>query len=208
MCNKFLISPNEYLNTSIQAFYNSDYLGGRSRHDIEGTIENVICTLKNDITPFEDSDLQGCTQQLGNILSKDFPNILQHTKLKNLTVCVVPRAKANYNQNQLLFKSTILEVVSGLSEFNDGTNFITRHADTRTTHRNKSGHGGSGDQPYPGITKETCSISNDVKDTNILLIDDLYTESINIDEDAIQALLDKGARKVFFYAIGKTVKTV
>ena len=56
------------------------------------------------------------------------------------------------------------------------------------------------------LQKKTCSISNDVKDTNILLIDDLYTKTINIDEDAIQALLDKGASTVFFYAIGKTVK--
>ena len=40
---------------------------------------------------------------------------------------------------------------------------------------------------------------------DILLIDDIYTKTVNIDEDAIQALLDNGARSVFFYAIGKTV---
>lgn len=59
--------------------------------------------------------------------------------------------------------------------------------------------------PYPGITKETCIISNDVKGKEILLIDDLYTETINIDEDAIQALIDFGANSVVFYALGKTV---
>lgn len=155
MCHKFSISTNEFLNTSIQAFYNSDYSGGSNKLRLKvGTIENVVCTLKNDITPFENSVLQECVQQLSNILSKDFPKILQHTKLKNLTVCVVPRAKASYNQNQLLFKSTILKVVSQLSGFNDGTNFITRHTDTRTTHRDRSGYGGRGDLPYPGITKK------------------------------------------------------
>lgn len=205
MLHEFLISPNQYLSKSIQAFYNSDYSGGGGRWRIKGTIENVVCTLKNDITPFEDSVLQKSVQQLSNILSKDLPEILQYTKLKNLTVCVVPRAKANYNQNQLLFKSTILKVVSQLSGFNDGTDFIIRHTETRTTHRDRAGYGGSGDLPYPGITKKTCAISNDVKGTNILLIDDLYTKSINIDEDAIQALLDKGASTVLFYAIGKTV---
>ena len=59
--------------------------------------------------------------------------------------------------------------------------------------------------PYPGITKDTCSISNEVKNKNILLIDDIYTNNINIDEDAIQALLDKGAKSVIFYSVGKTV---
>jgi hypoxanthine-guanine phosphoribosyltransferase len=29
--------------------------------------------------------------------------------------------------------------------------------------------------PYPGITKATCTISNEVKGKDILLIDDLYT---------------------------------
>ena len=32
-----------------------------------------------------------------------------------------------------------------------------------------------------------------------------YTQTVNIIEDAIQALFDKGARSVIFYAIGYTV---
>ena len=44
-----------------------------------------------------------------------------------------------------------------------------------------------------------------VKGKDILLIDDLYTRSVNIDEDAIQALLDNGANSVTFYSVGKTV---
>jgi predicted amidophosphoribosyltransferase len=59
--------------------------------------------------------------------------------------------------------------------------------------------------PYPGITKDTCTISDQVKGKNILLIDDLYTKTVNIDEDAIQALLDKEAKSVTFYSVGKTV---
>ena len=42
-----------------------------------------------------------------------------------------------------------------------------------------------------------------IKGKNILLIDDLYTKSININEDMIQALLDNGAKSVIFYSIGK-----
>lgn len=59
--------------------------------------------------------------------------------------------------------------------------------------------------PYIGITKETCSISDDVIGQDILLVDDLYTKTVNIDEDCIQALLDKGARSVTFCSIGKTL---
>ena len=69
----------------------------------------------------------------------------------------------------------------------------------------KSGYGGDGDLPYQGITAATCTISDNVRGKDILLIDDLYTKTVNIDEDCIQALLDKGANSVTFYAIGKTV---
>ena len=206
MLHVFLIEPNQYLRKRVQAFYNSDYIGGSGRWRIKGAIENIVCTFKNDITPYTDSVLQNTVQELSQILINDLPEILQYTKLNALTVCVVPRAKVNYKKDQLLFKSTVRKVASQLWGFNDGTDFIIRHTDTRTTHRDRAGYGGNGDLPYPGITKETCTILNEVKGKNILLIDDLYTKSINIDEDAIQALLDKGANTVFFYAIGRTAK--
>lgn len=202
----FLIEPNQYLSKRVQAFYNSDYIGGGGRWSEDGTIENIVCTFKNDITPYADSVLQNTVQKLSQILMNDLPEILQYTKLNALTVCVVPRAKVNYKKDQLLFKSTVRKVASQLLGFNDGTDFIIRHTDTKTTHRDRAGYGGNGKSPYPGITKETCTISKKVKGKTILLIDDLYTKSINIDEDAIQALLEKGANTVFFYAIGSTVK--
>ena len=126
----------------------------------------------------------------------------------NLTVCVIPRAKAeiSYSSNQLLFKQAVCETISQLDGFFDGTNYIIRHSNTRTTHLDRSGYGGDGDLPYPGITKETCTISGNVRGKDILLIDDLYTETVNIDEDVIQALLDNGASSVFFYSVGKTLR--
>ena len=92
-----------------------------------------------------------------------------------------------------------------LANFDNGTKYIIRHTNTRTTHLDRNGEGGDGNLPYPGITKDTCTISDNVKSKDILLIDDLYTKTVNIDEDAIQALLDKGANSVTFYSIGKTV---
>ena len=194
-----------FLKQDTRSFYYSDYHGGNWR--TEGTVENVICTLKNDITPFPEDKLKTAVKRLNNILSNDLPEIHRLTELNNLTVCVVPRAKAEnkYQSNQLLFKTTVRDVVNRLNGFSDGTDYIIRHKDTRTTHRDKAGYGGNGALPYSKITKNTCTISNEVKDKNILLIDDLYTKTINIDEDAIQALLDNGAQSVIFYAVGKTV---
>ncbi|GHS93961.1 hypothetical protein FACS1894207_1320 [Bacteroidia bacterium] len=203
---QFIIQPNECLSKSIVAFYHADYEGGGKWKEA-GTIENMICTLKNDITPYPSNVLQNAMLQLSKVLFEDLPEILQITKLANLTVCVIPRAKAEntYSENQKLFRRTIKSVVEKLNDFMDGTNYIIRYTDTQTTHRARWGHGGSGNMPYPNITKDTCRISDDIRGKDILLIDDLYTKTVNIDEDAIQALLDKGAKSVAFYAVGKTV---
>ena len=140
----------------------------------------------------------------------DLPQILQELQLSTLTVCVVPRAKADdsYRANQLLFKSTIKTVVNELNGFEDGTEFIVRHTNTKTTHLRKpiEEYVNDGDEPYPGITDDTCNILSNVQGKNILLIDDIYTQTVNIDEDAIQLLLDRGANSVVFYAVAKTIQ--
>lgn len=191
----------------VSAYYHNDYSGGGNWR-IKGTVENLICTLKNDITPYPSMVLLEARQKLAQILNIDLPTILHDCGVDSLRVCVIPRAKREkiYRPDQLYLRETIQTVVCELSGFEDGTHDIIRHTDTVTTHRAKSGFGGSGERPYVGITKDTCSISDEVIGKDILLIDDLYTKSINIDEDCIQALYDKGARNVFFYSIGKTIK--
>ena len=62
-----------------------------------------------------------------------------------------------------------------------------------------------GDVPYPGIALDSCVFSDQIKGRDILLIDDIYTKTVNIDEDMVQALFEQGARLVIFYAIGYTV---
>lgn len=203
--NSFTIQANNFLSRDIQAFYHSDYSSGGGQWRIQGTIENIICTLKNDITPYADNILQNTSQQLANILLVDLPQILQQTGKNNLTVCVVPRAKVNYTPNQLYFKNTVSNVINQLNGFTNGVNFIVRHADTKTTHRARGGYGSNGEMPYPNITNDTCRISNDVINRDILLIDDLYTRTVNIDEDALQALLSKGVNSIVFYSVGKTL---
>lgn len=205
---KFTITPTTdrngkiFLDREVQAYFHLEYSSGAGQWQKEGTIENIICTLKNDITPYAETVLQNVCKKLENILITDLLKILQLTGKDSLVVCTIPRAKVNYNPNQLYFKKTVGEVADKLNGFVDGTNLIVRTTDTKTTHRARSGHGGNGDMPYPGITLNTCDISDDIKDKDILLIDDLYTNSVNIDEDAIQALYEKGAKSVTFYSIG------
>ena len=117
---------------------------------------------------------------------------------------MVPRAKTNYKQHQLLFRSTVRDVVNQLDSFIDGIDYIVRHTDTKTTHLpdNTPNYNNDGAEPYPKITVETCNISSEVKNKDILLVDDVYTKGVNIDEDAIQALLDKEAHSVAFYSVG------
>lgn len=198
-----------FLTKKVQAYYHDDYHGGDPElRDTAGTVENIITTLKNQFNDTSEDVLIQAMANMMRILNEDLPQILWITGLEELVVCVIPRSKTEntYTYAQLLFKLVIQESIKDWNSFIDGTNHIVRHTNTRTTHMDKSGYGGEGNLPYPGITKDTCTISNKVRGKDILLIDDLYTASVNIDEDAIQALFDKGARSVTFYSLGKTIK--
>lgn len=195
------IRPVYFLNREIQAFYHSDY----TAFGAEGN-PDCINQLKNQFGNENVEVLKKGVNDLVKILEEDLPKIRNLYNM-DLTVCVIPRAKADntYSKNQKLFREVISVVVNKLNGYSNGTSYIIRHTNTRTTHMNRSGYGGDGEMPYPGITKDTCHISSEVIGKDILLIDDLYTKTVNIDEDAIQALLDKGAKSVVFYSIGKTV---
>lgn len=198
-----------FLTKKVQAYYHDDYHGGNPElRDTTGTVENIITTLKNQFKDKSKEVLIQAGKNMIAILNKDLPQILRATGLEELVVCAIPRSKAEntYTNVQLLFKKAIEGSVKDLDKFIDGTDYIVRHSDTRTTHMDKSGYGGEGNLPYPGITKDTCTISDKVRGKDILLIDDLYTASVNIDEDAIQALFDNGARSVIFYSLGKTIR--
>lgn len=197
----------QFISKSIDAYYHGEYHGGNSElRETIGTVENIITTLKNQFQDKGVDILNRAGNNLIEILKDDLPQILRITGKKDLTVCIIPRAKAlaNYAKSQLIFRQAVTIAAKQLNGFSDGTNYIVRHTDTRTTHLDRAGYGGNGDLPYPGITKNTCNISNAIKGKDILLIDDLYTETVNIDEDAIQALLDNGAKSVVFYSLGKT----
>lgn len=204
-CRKKEGGLGKALQQDIVAFYHNDYQGGNYR--ISGSFENFICTFKNDITTSPLQTLNNARAKLYQILKADLPEILRLSGKQNLRVCVIPRAKQEnlYRPEQLYLRATTQFAAQRLNGFMDGTHDIIRHTNTATTHLARSGHGGSGEQPYVGITKDTCNISDDVVGRDILLIDDIYTKTVNIDEDCIQALLDKGAKSVIFYSLGRTL---
>ena len=211
--HNFTIQRNEFLSKEIQAFYHTDYvrMGNPGNPD-------CINILKNTYDSYPTSKLNNAVNELKSALIEDWDSLVWDLQ-SPLTICVVPRAKTKYSPNQLLFKSTIRAVIKQMNDewkegansedyFIDGTDYIIRNTNTKTTHLPSTtpNYKNDGEAPYAGITKATCRISNDVRGKNILLIDDIYTKGVNIDEDAIQALLDNGANSVTFYAVGRTVK--
>ena len=203
---KFIIKKNHILSQDITAFYHTNFYGSKNFNENP----NYLYKFKNDPHHnWSDSQLNFAVNQLKNVLRTDFQNILKELVYNTLTVCVIPRAKADnsYRPNQLLFKSTVKSVINEINGLLDGTDYIIRHTNTKTTHLRKhiDGYKNDGKMPYKNITAQTCNISNNILGKNILLIDDIYTFSVNIDEDAIQTLVDKGANSVVFYAVGKTV---
>ena len=201
--NQFEILANEYLRRNTRAFYHVPYvrMGNSGNPD-------YVNVLKNTFNNFAKHKLMSAAQELQGVLLGDLPQILQSSGFEMMAVCVVPRAKAetSYHANQLLFKSTVRASIRQLEGFEDGISYIRRHTSTKTTHlRNPvPRYNNDGPEPFPGITFQTCDISANVRGKNILLVDDIYTPRVNVDEDAIQALLNAGARTVTFYAVGKT----
>jgi hypothetical protein len=198
-----------YLSQDIDGYYHIDYTGYRNQgnpdylNDLKNTYGKPEASDAKWYQEQESEKLKNAVKQLCDVLKKDLDEFDKH-----LTVCIVPRAKAEhtYKKNQLLFKRVVKKVINVLG-FKDGLDYIVRHTDTKTTHLGDDtpNYNNDGEEPYPGITKDTCVISSNIKDKDILLIDDIYTNGVNIDEDAIQALLDNGANSVIFYAVGKTI---
>ncbi len=201
----FQIPANAFLSRSTNAFYHVSYAGmGKPGNP------DYLNALKNTYNNSSQHKLQSATRELLSALEEDLPQIYQALGFDVLTVCVVPRAKAEnaYQMNQKLFRKTVQDAIDQRHGFGDGTNYLLRHTNTYTTHLGKRApnYNNDGPEPYRRITAETCQISPNVRGENILLIDDIYTPGVNIDEDAINALIEVGADTVTFYAVGNVLR--
>lgn len=200
----FIIMENAYLNKNVKGYFNCYYRGYRNPGN-----PNYINTLKNTFDNKSYSNLVKAKEQVENILINDIPLIMFENKLTECVLACIPRAKAleTYSDNQLYFIKAVKNAAQRISGVIDGVDCITRVKNTKTTHlanRNIS-IVNDGRMPYPGITEETCRIDvNMLRDKTVILVDDIYTKNVNIDEDCIQALINAGAKKVLFYAIAYT----
>jgi len=205
------IEPNEYLPDQIakrvRAYYHTPYVG----YNKPGN-PDYLNVLKNTFNDYSEQYLSSAVIQLMEVLLEDLPQIPKLVQINPLYVCVVPRAKAEhvYHPYQLLFRSTVQYVVNQVYGLVDATSYLVRHTNTKTTHLRKPipNYNNDGPDPYPGITRDTCKISPEIRDKDILLIDDIYTPGVNIVEDAICAIVEAGAATVTFYAVGYTIQKV
>jgi Predicted amidophosphoribosyltransferases len=205
--SRFRIIKNNFLAKDIVAYYNRPYTG----YGHEGN-PNFLNTLKNTFDNESLSRLRSARQEVESILLDDLPNIINRHNFQNCICVCIPRAKSlnTYTDNQLFLRDAVSNVANKISGLVDGTDVVIRHTNTFTTHLEKATLDGrisnnDGAKPYPGITKATSYIKKDkIIGKRIILIDDIYTKGVNIDEDCIQALLDNGAQEVIFYAIGRT----
>lgn len=209
----FTIEKNEYLERDIKAFYRVDYVGYNNPNN-----PDYINILKNTYNSYGKFKLQKAIDELILNLYDELMWIVktQFPSEAQVAICTVPRAKSKdfYHDHQLLFREAMkvaAEELSSDSELDtikvfDGTDYITRHTSTKTTHLppDMPNYDNSGDKPYRGIANDTCTFSNKIAGKHILLIDDVYTKTVNIDEDFIQALLDRGCESVIFFAIART----
>ncbi len=204
---QFTINPNPFLKISTQGFYSVNYY--RHGHPLHPT---CLTDLKNTFNNQNDENgrkkLKTALIEVRNHLRSAIPEIVQPINFPSPVLCVVPRAKAEdqYEVPQTLFRYAVELFAKESEQYIDGTRYILRHTNTKTTHLRSdfSGYVNDGASPYPGITLSTCDINPKVKGKHILLIDDIYTPGVNIDEDAIQALYNCGAAHVTFYAVAKT----
>jgi len=204
----FYLNTNKFLRKPTGGVYSLPYYGkGRPRNP------DFLYNLKNNFIktrPRSEHLLKKDKNKLMEVFREDLKKITKISKVNPLTVCVVPRAKAegSYETNQLIFRETVGEILNEIPSLNNGIGFISRHTNTRTTHlkRREVGFVNDGDHPYPGIAKDTCHFDSRINGLDILLIDDIYTKPVNIAEDMVQSLYDSGAKSVLFYAVGYTVK--
>lgn len=206
---RYIIQRNDFLSINIQAYFNTYYVGYKRPGN-----PDFLNELKNTFNDKPSIDLKKAMEPIYDRFVEDIPKIIQENQFDECVLVSVPRSKAYsmYSNNQLLFNETIKNSFSAICKkvpfckLFDGSEWITRIKNTKTTHIRKeiSGFNNDGNLPYPGITKDTCVYNSAIKGKDIILIDDIYTATVNIDEDCIQALLDWGAKSVVFYSIGYT----
>ena len=193
------IGKDAFLGRDVDLYFHAPYYGFGSP---KNTLRYINC-LKNDCRDF-DKEIAQCEDRAASVLAADLAGLVG--LYGPLTVCGVPRSKREsvYPPEMMGLKRAIRKAITRNPDLADGMDYIVRHTNTRCTHRSYRGHGGDGERPRPGLIRDTCNLSADIAGKNIVLVDDIYTAGVGIDEDGVQALLEAGAKSVIMYAFGCT----
>lgn len=211
----YIIYANDYLGKDTNAYFSLYYI---DKYNVD---TKFILTFKNTFGWEKIYDLINAKAKAEAILIRDLSEIINLENLGTCTIVAVPRAKAlnTYLPEQLYLIDAISKAAQSINNVIDGTSYIQRYKNTKTTHLDsdigrmtvqgnipRGENANDGDEPKPGITLDTCKIRADkIKGQTIILVDDIYTPTRNIDEDCIQALYDLGAKRVIFYSFAKTI---
>ncbi len=223
------LASNGYLSRPTTFHWNFPYYSYWSNSPRHPKFLNY---LKNDYNSSDENLLKIATNTAIIVLRMTLETL--SLMYPSAVVCAVPRSKvmSAYTEAQLLFYCALagaLYDVPGLEngvavirpwrtyrhdpnlvrfdnnvEVDFGCSVIKRCESTPPTHMShKQGLG----RVERGITKATCEINAEaIKGKTVILVDDIYTKTVNIDEDAIEALYEAGAERVIFYAVGKTAR--
>lgn len=209
---RFCVAKNQFLRKSVVGYHVLDYFGyGKPGNP------QFILTLKNTFCEKKMRELNAAKEEVKKILCKYIPRIMEMEGETDCVLVCAPRAKARntYAGTQMYLQEGVSEAAWEIEGIEDAADAIVRMKDTRTTHLGEtvervkadgSREANTGKRPYPGITKDTCKIDRDlIWGETVILVDDIYTPGVNIDEDCIQALYDKGAERVILFALAYTV---
>ncbi len=205
--------PGSFLKRNSVCFYVLDYL----RFD-DPDNPQFILDLKNTFGNESPETLNAARETARDILVRWVPEVMRRMNMQACTMVCVPRAKAfdTYLDTQMYLLKAVSEAARVLAGHGvtDGAGAVRRVVSTRTTHLPErteritavgDRESNSGDMPYPGITRRTCEIDAGlICGREILLVDDIYTGGVYIDEDCIQALFDAGAARVILFTLSCT----
>lgn len=208
-----------FLRTEVQVFSHGSYYPKRMnrgdrlselillvKNSFEGETFATVCRARDELAGMVASDLAWIAD-VGGPFGCERPIVI-----------AVPRSKpdCHWKESQLQFRPAIAAGVQGCPLWVrgtdekwllDGTDCLTRVVPTMTTHLRKTNVSNEGRSPYPGITRDTCRMERSIAGLPVILVDDIYTPDVGIDEDCVQYLLDKGASKVVLYTLGKTMRS-
>jgi len=211
----FRIENNEFMDKQINAYAHGLYIPYKSSYASDLT--RLILDIKGSTVCDIDAVKEKASAIIKNDLDLIITSIDKYKKSRPIIISMTRSKPDNFwEEHALQFRVSISMALKNSSvkikKSNeiwaiDGVNYIKRIKETQTTHLAHSKISkNNGPAPYRGITKDTCILNGDINNKYIILIDDIYTPNVCVDEDCIQYLYDNGARDVLLYVLGITIK--